>query len=238
MTETMQTRCSRLDLYIAHGRLIRDKWRDTDARGRELACLLVALVPEVMDEDHGDPDRCPADVMPTWLAHMTPNIDDAVSDTAWPNVIRRYAELAHRWHVLDPAGWRRAEYRVREACVREAMRHTQKTKTPAVCEVVAQLCARVVADDEPSETAWAEARTAAASASAVWSSAEDAGTTAAWAAETSSSWKVDRAASWAAVWCAKAAAPSEKKNTWDRITTATLDALEVEIERKQLEERA
>lgn len=233
MTETMQSRCTRLDLYIAQGRLIRDKWRDTDARGRELACLLVALVPEVMDEDHGDPDRCPADVMPTWLAHMTPNLDDAVSDAAWPNVIRRYAALAHRWHVLDPAGWRRAEYRVREACVREAMQHTQRAETLAVCEAVAQLCARVVAGDEPSETAWAQAKDDASSASL--SAKDDAGSAAEWAAEpASSSWKGDRAAAWVAVWCAHAAGPGEK--TWDRIATATLDALEVEIQR--FEERA
>ena len=109
----------RLDMYIAENRLIRQKWTD----GHDRACLLAALSPECGAAKSSD--KCPAELMPPWLARITPWIDDAGSLEAWPGVVRRYAQLGRRWHVLTAEDWTRLDYRVRALCVREAMRHTE-----------------------------------------------------------------------------------------------------------------
>jgi len=87
-----QERFDRLDRFIEEDRIVRHTWGD----GQELACLLLAIAPEVSYEDdngqtYSSPMRCPADVLPKWMAKLTPYIDDCGSDTAWPKTIRRYA---------------------------------------------------------------------------------------------------------------------------------------------------
>ncbi len=114
-------RLARLDSAIAEGRLIRREWSDAPDRGRERACLLGMLSPEAArDEDAG---RCPAAIMPTWLAELTPWIDDSGSDAAWPLLVQRYAALARRWRGLSQEQWGRLAHRVRELCVRELALH-------------------------------------------------------------------------------------------------------------------
>lgn len=178
----MAARIGRLDLFRAEGRLLRHKWTGTDAQGRETACLLAALSPEVAKSERaGD---CPAEVMPAWLAHMTQWIDDAVSDAAWPDIIKRYGGLARRWHVLSPEAWRRAEYGARVAAVREAMRHTTDAAVLAACEGVLRVI-EPVARGQPLDE---EARQAAAAAEAAAAAAAEA---ARWAAA-AARWAADR----------------------------------------------
>jgi hypothetical protein len=112
-------RCDRLDLFIAENRLIRKDWGYTDSKGRELACLLAALAPEVGLGEDGEATKCPAEVMPLWLAYLTPWIDDAGGENQWPTVIRRYASLARRWEKLTAEDWQRLEYKVRSTILRE-----------------------------------------------------------------------------------------------------------------------
>jgi hypothetical protein len=159
------------------GTLTRRAWRDTDADGRERACLLAALAPECGYQESAD--VCPADVMPAWLAELTPWIDDAGSDAAWPGVVRRYAAVAARWHRLDAETWRRLDYRVRALAVREAMRHTDHVDMLAACERVASLCERAAAGGEVGSKEWAAARETVS-----WAAEEaaEAAGTAAWAA--------------------------------------------------------
>jgi hypothetical protein len=115
-------RLARLDSAIADGRLIRREWTEApDDRGRERACLLAMLSPEAAREE--DASRCPASVMPTWLAQLTPWIDDSGSDAAWPVLVQRYASLARRWRRLSPEQWDLLAHRVRELCVRELALH-------------------------------------------------------------------------------------------------------------------
>ena len=64
-----------LQQLIDEGRLIRRAWAGTDDQGRETACLLAAISPEAGQAQN--PNACPAHVMPQWLAHLTPWIDDA-----------------------------------------------------------------------------------------------------------------------------------------------------------------
>lgn len=203
-------RIERLRGFLADGRIIRGKWIGTDAQGRETVCLLAALSPEAAEDR--DASACPSDVMPAWLAHMTPWLDDAPSRMAWPGIIRRYADIAGRWHVLDDAAWPRAEYRVRAACVREVMQHTSDNIVLAACERVAALCEAVAAGEPIDHAAFEEAR---AVSRAVTVEAMRATTVTA-AARATGVW---------AVWATQTQAAA------DRIAIATLDAIEVEIHR-------
>lgn len=112
---------ARLDQYIAEERLLRQRWNGQDGQGREKACLLAALVPQCGYEK--TPEACPADLMPAWFAHLTPWIDDRGSEEAWPDVVRRYAALAHRWYVLDDAAWCRLDVEARRIVLVEATWH-------------------------------------------------------------------------------------------------------------------
>jgi len=98
-------RVSRLNKHIGQGTLIRDKYQSFTMEGRERVCLLAALAPEVIARK--EPSNCPGDVMPKWLAHLTPLIDDLGTFDAWQGTIRRYAKLAGDWHLLTGDAWDR-----------------------------------------------------------------------------------------------------------------------------------
>ena len=189
---------SNLQTLIEENRIIRGKWRGYDAQGRETACLLAAMSPAVVD----DASQCPADVMPPWLAYLTPWLDDAGTIEHWPEVVRAYADVAARWHVLDAAAWHRLDYGCRVIAVREAATHTTAAAALAACATVIALCERVIAGDEPTESEWEAAWDAAAAA-------------AAWAAEAA------EAAAWAAASMAAAAAEAAA----DRMIDAMLAAI-------------
>lgn len=79
----------RYEAYLASDSLIQSGWHDTAADGRDLACALGALGPDV----EGARD-CPAQIMPRWLARMVPAFFDrqAFADAkAWG--LAFYAEL-------------------------------------------------------------------------------------------------------------------------------------------------
>jgi hypothetical protein len=202
----------RLDRYIAEDRLIRGQWDD----GKNRACLLATLAPECGEALSAA--VCPAEIMPAWLAHLTPWLDDAGSAAAWPAMVRRYAALAHRWHVLTPEAWRRLDYAARAICVREAVAHTTDAQAIAACETAIALC---------DLAARGETVTAAGSAAwaAVWVAAPDAGSARSAAEAAGSAAGSARAAAWvagsagSAAWAAGSAAA-------DRITTAILSAIE------------
>jgi len=94
-TTTIAERFDHLDTAIQQGRVCRDAW--VDPLGR--ACLLFTLAPEIENESmelRYDAQRCPADLMPAWLAVMTTHIDDEGSAKEWPATIRRYASVVRR----------------------------------------------------------------------------------------------------------------------------------------------
>jgi len=113
------TPSSRLLAHLAAGTLLRRKWHDTDAAGRERRCALAALVGRPIN----GVDECPAALMPRWLAHLVPWMDDAGTAAAWPDQMRRLAAVAARWHVLHDDDWRRLDYACRAVSVREARAH-------------------------------------------------------------------------------------------------------------------
>ena len=225
----------RLDSFIADGRLIRRNWTGTDAAGRETACLLAALSPEVAKEH--DPAACPANIMPSWLAHLTPWIDDRGSLAAWPEMVRRYASLAHRWHVLSPSAWNRLDYRFRIAALDEASEHYDHKAYPRVAAVVARvraLCTRAADGDMPGKRHWAETARAAEAAETVAVAARAVAVAEARAATATAAravvWAVAATAARAVAWAVAVAWAAEAEaEAVDRLTAALFDLIEAEI---------
>jgi len=173
--------------------------------------------------------------MPSWLAYLTPWIDDAPSETVWEGLITRYAELASRWHVLDEEDWRRLDYAVRGVCLREAMEHTQDEKTLKVCRRVLDLCDREAQGEHVDAKTWSAAAAAAAGAEAT--AEAGAATWAAWAtttAEAAARSAVEAAAASAAAAAAaataeaaaSAAAAEARAAVADRVVAGILDTIE------------
>lgn len=134
MNLTLEDRVERLNTMLREGRIIRNDWVSSDEQGRETACLLAALSPEVAEAETAS--ACPASLMPEWFAHLTPWLDDHSSTAEWPRVIRRYAACAARWSALDEAAWLRVEIAARRVSVVEAMRHTPDEQVLAACRDV------------------------------------------------------------------------------------------------------
>lgn len=184
MTTTQQTcklAAKRLEVAIAENRVIRKDWtREED--GRQLVCLLAALSPEVAKRETAE--ACPADLMPEWLAHLTPWIDDTGSEDAWPAMIHRYADLVRRWHVLTDEDWTRLDYACRAIAVREAMTHAKNDRVIGACDAMISLLDRAATGDRVSDDEWADATGAAdaAGADAAWAAVADAAEAAAEAA--------------------------------------------------------
>jgi len=182
------------------GTLLRGVWTGRDTDGRELACLLAAISPEVAETHKAE--SCPAETMPAWLARLTPWIDDAGTDEAWPEHVRRFARTAPAWSRLTA----RHEYLIRALICREAGRHG----SAEICERVAALCDRVAAGESRASLAaeFAAAR-GARSAAAAWDAAD-----AAWSAA------ADAAAA------VRAAAGATGQAAADRIIAGILTVLE------------
>ena len=156
---------------LEEGTLIRNAWTGTDDRGRKTACLLAALSPEVEREKTAA--ACPAEIMPSWLAHLTPWMDDAGTLEAWPGMVRRYADLASRWHVLSDADWKRVEFTTLRIIV-ESVAPFAGQALPAVEEVLTLLRRAERGDVDP-QLDWSRAAEAArgAAAEAAWAASAD-----------------------------------------------------------------
>jgi hypothetical protein len=106
---TAETASDALTLYrdaMEADALIQSGWHETGEDGRELACALGVLGPQV-----DDAEKCPAAIMPRWLAQMVPwffDRQDFADAKAWG--LKFYAELAriggavpffvvHDWHA-------------------------------------------------------------------------------------------------------------------------------------------
>ena len=176
MTLTAAERLDRLDRMIRENRVSRGEWTE----GHDRACLLAALSPEAGAAQSAA--ACPAELMPPWLAYLTPWLDDAPSEHAWPHIVRRYASLARRWHVLDGRAWDRARIGALIAIVSEARTHTgdDAVALAAIDGVLGWL--RRGAPESDRDAAWAARAVAAdaayaaraAARAAEWEAAEDA----------------------------------------------------------------
>lgn len=203
---------------LAAGTLARRRWTGTDAQGRHIACLLATVAP--VCGERKDPTACPADIMPEWLAHLTPCLDDAPSEEAWPGVVTRYAVVLRDLHLLNDAALRRCDYGVRRAALLAA--REQAGNAAAVVNAVIGLCDRAIAGDEPAGDEWASASTWAAQSLAT---ASGASAVVASAAPLVATQRAARAARATVVWAARWAGVDDR----DRIVSDILAVLEGEI---------
>jgi hypothetical protein len=221
----IESRVERLNTFIREDRIIRGEWTGTDEQGRETACLLAALAPEVVEAD-GE-WACPANIMPSWFAYLTPWMDDNASEAEWPRMVRRYATCAARWSVLDNAAWRRIEVFALRTAVVEAMRHMTDAQASAILlQVLAWLDAGTPEPERGAlQAAALKAQGDAANVASAATRIADAPLyTAALAAD-----MAGMAAEPASGTAAGLAAAAQRA-TADRITDAILSALEAECE--------
>jgi hypothetical protein len=227
-TLTRDLACDRIELFAAEGRLVQNGWHMTDADGRELACLLGAIDPDV-----DGPEKCPGTVMPPWVAHLLPTLFDGVREERALDYGMRFAR-ALRSGNTDESVMRRFLI----VCVENAISSaTPKGDPPAYWTQVSKACADVVAllkkgslnkdKAAAARAAWA-AWTAEAAAAAAWTA--EAAAAAAWAARTAAeaaeaaAWKA-AAAAWAA-WAARTArAQQAGSEQYERLFDALLDAM-------------
>jgi hypothetical protein len=137
-------RFDRLDSLLAEGRIVRRVWS---------ACLLAAIAPEVTREQ--DVALCPPEALPLWMAHLTPLLEGASSDDAWPAMVRRYAVVVRRGMMtLDAAGWCRAKARFLLAVLKAAASYD----VTGNCGRVAKLWTRALAGVAPTAEEWEAAQ--------------------------------------------------------------------------------
>ena len=197
--------------HINAGTLLREDWGD----GRETACLYSALVPGATSTK-----GCPAEIMPQWLADVTPYLDDNGTKEAWRGLVTRYGEASQRWHVISADRWEYVRRQLTADCLKLALDAASTVEHGHYWPVVQSACTSIVdtlrdnQDPTPEQreaaeaAAWvAEAEAAEAAEAAAWAAAR-----AAWAA-----WAAD-----AAAWTADAAA-------WDSIFDMLMTRIEAEI---------
>jgi len=220
---TTMTPSARVLRHLDRGTLLRGSYGD----GRETACLISAAWPPCAQAQSAS--VCPADVMPAWLAHLTPRIADYGSVEAWEPTMRRYAGLMSRWHVLDDAAWERAHRATKLAIVREARMHaTREDVLAAIDGVIAWLDAGAPeADRERVSDAAADAAHAAHAAAAADADAAYAATDAADAATAYATAYAAACAAYAAG--APGATAYAPQKAWDRMAIEIFAAIEREI---------
>lgn len=204
--------------YAAEGRIIRDKWSDTDEQGRQLLCLYTALA--------GDPDArpesCPAHLCPRWLAYVLPWMDDSGTEEAWPSVVSRVAALAPRLGGLSGERGDRLRSRWLMTVLDEALSHAPEGQHVKAVQRVQALLERHGSGGSVSRDEW----------EAGWVGAWEAAWEAAWAAAWAAARAARTAARAAAGDAARAAARDAADGAWDaadRITDSLLTLIEEEL---------
>jgi hypothetical protein len=148
----------RILTHLREGRLVQGTWHDALNDGRELACLLGAIAPHI-----DDISKCPASVMPAWLAILTvPMFDGQATDVALAWAGRFGAQMA-QWHRLDSVAWDRVRAAFCAACVADARRSAAAAYT-AVYAAYASAYAADRAVDAAAAAAYAAARAVDAAA--------------------------------------------------------------------------
>jgi hypothetical protein len=223
MTDITNIEASRRILdHLHEGRLVQNEWHIVAAKGRDLACLLGAISPDIDDFR-----KCPASVMPEWLASLTVSMFDGQDRADAMTWAARFGAQMARWHVLDFVAWNRVRAAFCAACVADARRSAaavaadaDAARASAAVDAWAAACA--------SRAAWADASAARAAADAAAAAADAVVVAAVVAAALD--WPAD-AARWAARAAASAAARAAARQAfWARLATALCDLIDAELE--------
>lgn len=207
----------------AEGRIIRNKWSDTDESGRQLLCLYTALA----GDPEARPDTCPADLCPGWLAYLLPWMEESGTEAAWPSVVSRVGALAPRLGEIQGEASDQLRSRCLAHIVREAMRHTDEVE-----ECMALLALLAKHGLGGAVAMWEWNATDAAARAATRNAASSTVRTAVWAVTTAGAFEsvetTARVAVRAAVWDVSGVASETVATTEaaDRITDAILTEIE------------
>ena len=157
----------RMAAFAGEGRLIQRGWHDA-RDGRELACLLGAIGPDVTSPRH-----CPADVMPSWMAHLLTVLFDNVRPDQAADFGARFA-AALRAKPVDDAVRDRWLVRVVEFAREADAAYEAHAAVEAVADPAWEAEAAYVAEWTAANAAWAHAAADAAVAAYVAEWAADA----------------------------------------------------------------
>jgi hypothetical protein len=185
--------------YLRDGRLVQNAWTRED-QGHHVACLLGAA-----GNYHSTQD-CPATLMPRWLAECTVTLYDGLpQEDANGDLVRRYADMMRRWHVLTPDRWDNVHRAFLVRCIDQAVESVPAfAKTQSYWPAVSAAC-------EQSKTAITSKREGAAESAALSAeSAARSAESAAWSAALSAESAAKRAARSAASAAASAAESAAK----------------------------
>jgi hypothetical protein len=201
------TASQRVLAHLHEGRLVQGTFH-VEEHGRELACILGAISPNIVSDKD-----CPATIMPRWMACLViPMFDGQVMAAAmtWAG---RFGQQMARWHVLDDAAWGRVRESFCSAVVADAKRSSDSTAARA---------AQANAADEYAACAASAAATAAALAART-------------AAHTVACFDEDNAADgarWAAIAAQATAAESTaaaRQACWTRLAKELCDLIHKEL---------
>jgi hypothetical protein len=117
--------------HLHEGRLVQGTWhRKRD--GRELACMLGAIAPGIDDFR-----KCPASVMPKWLARLVVPLFDYQTEDAAMTWAARFGTQMAQWHRLDSAAWDRVRDAFCAACVADAWQSAEAYAYAAAADAAA-----------------------------------------------------------------------------------------------------
>lgn len=159
MSLTITDRIALAQKAHAEGRIIQHDWNRTDERGRHLVCALAAFG----DGDIDSASKCPAELMPSWVAHLVPRLDDGIAADQVSWFFGNLLDRVQRWHALDEAAWDRIRTGFMIFAIEDAVKRAESVQPdprPAYWQKVAGACAGVVTALKSGE-GLAEARKAA-----------------------------------------------------------------------------
>ena len=186
--------------------LVQSSWHSRAEDGRQVACLLGSISPDVRSVKD-----CNASLMPLWLAELTPTLFDGIpADHVYP-VAERYGRAVGQWNKLTDIQWNSILVKFLVRTIDDALSAARpqcvdKPYWQAVEDACASSKAAIVSGDDPEKKAEAAARAAEAAARAA--------ARAAWAAARTA---------------AEAAAEAAARAAYLKLFTFLLDTIEEEL---------
>lgn len=201
--------------HLNNGTLLRGAWGD----GRETACLYSALVPAATSSKN-----CPADVMPQWLADVTPDLDDCISEDGWEDRVRRFGYASVRWSVLSDNQWEFIRRQWTADCIELAREYASELDHgdywPDAESVSTSVVETLRINQDPSEEQIEAAEEAAARAAE---------------AAAGPLWLVGAAEAAAGVVWAAGAVRAAEAAAWDRLFDMLLGRIEAECHKSEIQ---
>lgn len=184
MTTITPQDASRRVLEFAHdNRLVQGSWH-TEQDGRQLACMLGAMGNGIVIDAA---DKCPAELMPAWLAHLVVELfDGQPRDSAIAWAVRFATQMGHaRWPAID---WEHVRVEFMVGTIDQALESARPSCGTEPYWPAVEAACRQVQQALRGNGDLAAARAARAAAEAARAAAGAAAEAAAWAAAGAAAW--------------------------------------------------